>query len=267
MKHLKKISKKIAILAIIGFISIPLLLTYLVTGLYDVFRQKSDQHFYIFKRYFYGNGGLTWIFSPVNLIIDIVSLPFINKQIYKLEDFPEKYRDEINEITLGCEPDKLIEKMRDQLANNERALLLYKWYGHNVGDGSGQPNFHKKFRYILTIGLSVFNANEKTKEHFGWLRAGVRVLYNIDPVIQDGAYIVVNGFRHDWKKDGRLFIFDDTLMHQSFNLTDMPRHCLFIDIVRPSYIPGVVTALVKSLGAISMAIPSVKRSSRWKVLS
>ncbi|ORU90772.1 MAG: hypothetical protein A6F71_07405 [Cycloclasticus sp. symbiont of Poecilosclerida sp. M] len=197
--------------------------------------------------------------------MDIICLPFINKQVYKLEDFPQTYQDEINAITVDCDSGKMLEAMNGQLKEHNRTMLLYKWYGHNVGDAVSQPKFHDKFKYILTIGLSVFNKQEKTKQHFGWLRAGILVLYNIDPEIPEkGAYIIVNDARHDWKKDGRLFIFDDTTQHQSFNLTDMPRHCLFVDIVRPALLPIIITSIVKALGSLSLAIPAVTRQSGWK---
>jgi beta-hydroxylase len=215
--------------------------------------------------YFYGNGALTWLFSPLNLLVDIICLPFINKQVYKLEDFPQDYQNEINAITVECDAVAMLEAMKDQLAEHERTMLLYKWYGHNVGDAASQPRFHDDFKYILTIGLSVFNKQEQTKQHFGWLRAGIRVLYNIDPDIPEhGAYINVNDIRHNWKTDGRLFIFDDTVQHQSFNMTDIPRHCLFIDIVRPALFPIIITSIVKALGSISLAIPAVTRQSGWK---
>ena len=37
-----------------------------------------------------------------------------------------------------------------------------------------------------------------------------------------------------------LFIFDDTLIHQSFNEEDDLRYCAFIDIIRPSYFDNIM---------------------------
>lgn len=68
----------------------------------------------------------------------------------------------------------------------------------------------------------------KTSQHFGWFRAGTRVLVNIDENVDEKAYIDVNNQRHVWKKDGLLFIFDDTVLHQSFNLSEKSRNCLFM---------------------------------------
>jgi beta-hydroxylase len=50
------------------------------------------------------------------------------------------------------------------------------------------------------------------------------------------AYIEVGDVKHYWCEDS-MFIFDDTLLHQSFNETDEPRYCLFVDILRPALSP------------------------------
>jgi beta-hydroxylase len=47
-----------------------------------------------------------------------------------------------------------------------------------------------------------------------------------------------------------MFIFDDTLMHQSFNETEAPRYCAFIDVVRPGLLTGVMARLVDWLGVV-----------------
>ena len=91
----------------------------------------------------------------------------------------------------------------------------------------------KSPEYIKTIGLSVFNKKKSTSRHFGPFRATLRVLYNINTVTDPNAYIEVGDTVTRWCEN-KLFIFDDTLMHQSFNETDQARYCLFVDILRPS---------------------------------
>ncbi len=54
------------------------------------------------------------------------------------------------------------------------------------------------------------------------------------------ACIQVGKHKHYWHDDP-LFIFDDTLMHASFNKNDAKRYCLFIDIVRPTLLPRCST--------------------------
>ncbi len=76
----------------------------------------------------------------------------------------------------------------------------------------------------MTIRVSSFSPNTKTSKHFCWLRAGVRVLYNIGPAPSEGAFIVVNGQRHTWSKDGPLFMFDDTVVQPDRRGTTLPVH-------------------------------------------
>ncbi len=81
-------------------------------------------------------------------------------------------------------------------------MMIYKWYGFNNA-GANCSLFQKKFKYIQTIGVSSFSPQTKTSKHFGWLRAGVRVLYNIGPapnrdgVIEAVARTAIMGFRED----------------------------------------------------------------------
>ena len=217
-------------------------------------------------QYFLVNGALTWLFSPINLLIDIICLPFINKQIYRLEDLPKKHQEEIRDIFENT-PNKEIADTLNQLATKgERTMLFYKWYGLNVENQHPCPLFHKNFKRVLTIGVSNFKPNSKTSQHFGWLRAGVRVLINIDEHVDENAFIDVNNQRHVWKTDGPLFIFDDTVLHQSFNLTDRHRNCLFIDVTRPSLIPFVINSIVKTFGVISAKLTFLSKSSNWNVV-
>lgn len=261
----KKIAKRSFVLIIAFIIYWPLALLYIFTGIYDVARQKSKDKKFLFYQYFLVNGTLTWIFSPINTIIDIICLPFINKQVYELDDLPKKHIAEINRIIEQCPKSYLISAIKDLVLEESRSMLLYKWYGFNVENKYPVKLFHEKFDKILTIGVSSFKPQTSTSKHFGWLRAGIRVLINIDEENEDGAYIVVNGKEHVWKTDGQLFIFDDTVLHISHNLTNNIRNCLFIDIVRPSYFEFLLKGFVKFLGCLSK-LPFVSSSSRWKII-
>lgn len=263
-RYARKISKRLLVLIILGYISIPLLMIYLVAGIYDVVRHQRNLRA-VAHQYFLQNGSLTWFFSPLNLLIDLLCLPFVNKKIYKLEDLPAQYHDEIREVTEGCPAADIIAEVKRRRSADERTLLIYKWYGVN-NPVLTNNYFQKDYKYVLTVGVSTFRKQTKTDRHFGWLRAGIRVLYIIDPVDDQGAFIVVNGVRHTWSTDGPLFIFDDTVMHQSFNLTDADRHGLFIDVVRPSYVPFLIKGVVRLLGVISTRLPYVRRSSNWRLI-
>jgi hypothetical protein len=263
-RYTRKVLKRAVPLAVVGYFSPPVLITYLATGAYDALRQGQDLAATL-HQYFLINGTLAWALSPLNTLIDLLSLPYINKKIYTLADFPEAYQKEIREVTEGCPADEIIAEVRRRSRDDARTMLIYKWYGFN-NPAADCKLFQKDFKYVLTIGVSTFAPQTMTSRHFGWLRAGVRVLYNIGPAPDEGAYIIANGQRHTWCKDGPLFSFDDTLLHQSFNLTDQERHCLFIDVVRPSLVPGLLRNLVKCMGFFGKRMPFLTKSSNWRVI-
>ena len=126
-------------------------------------------------------------------------------------------------------------------------MLFYKWYGGNLDDSV--PEFNKEYRYVKTIGVSVFNSKESTSVHFGPIRLTVRVLYNLTPRRTENIYIEVNGQTHYWHDDP-LYIFDDTIQHRSVNDEDGERACVFVDVLRPSPAPGLQAVLVKGLHAV-----------------
>jgi len=265
-KLISRLIKRIIPIAIVTYFYWPITAVYAVSSIYDVLRQKNKDKKFIFKQYFLVNGALTWILSPLNLLIDIICLPYINQQVYKLEQMPRKHREEITDLMENT-PKKLIaDYLNKARTEGERTMLFYKWYGFNVDTNLPCPLFHKNFKRILTIGVSNFKPNSKTTQHFGWFRAGVRVLINIDEDVDKDAYIDVNNQRHVWKTDGPLFIFDDTVLHQSFNLTDKNRNVLFIDVTRPSLIPFIINGVVKFFGFISINVPWLSKSSNWKVV-
>ena len=264
-KIVKKVAKRVIALLIVAYIYWPIALVYVITGVYDVARQKSRDKKFLFYQYFLVNGSLAWLFSPLNTLVDILCLPFINKQVYALTDLPQGHIDEINQIINECPRAFLVSTINDLALRDGRSMLMYKWYGFNIENEYTVPLFHRDFKKILTIGVSSFKANTSTRKHFGWLRAGIRVLINIDETVDEGAYIVVNDKSHVWKTDGQLYIFDDTVMHISYNQTNSTRNCLFIDIVRPSYLEFVLVNLVKLLGIISK-LPIVARFSEWKII-
>lgn len=263
-RYTRKVLKRAVPLAIVGFIYPPIAIVYLVTGVYEVLRHGRNLAA-VAQQYFLVNGGLTWLLSPLNTLIDILSLPFVNKKIYKLTDFPKAYQDEILQVTVGCDAEAIIAEVQRRSQANERTMMIYKWYGFN-NPATNCNLFQRDFKYVLTIGVSTFAAQTKTSRHFGWLRAGVRVLYNIGPTPGEGAFIIANGTRHTWCQDGPLFSFDDTILHQSCNLTDMERHCLFIDVLRPSYVPVLLRNFIKLLGFVWTRLPFLSKSSNWRMI-
>ncbi len=214
-------------------------------GAYDVARNKNLDRSVV-KRYFMGNGILTWVLSPFNTLLDILALPYKNKGVYDLEDLPETHQDEINRLIHAANKENLVGKLEEKIKGNARTMVFWKWYGSNVDAVVDIPAFHENYTYVQTIGLSVFNKKQSTSKHFGPFRATLRVLYNINDITDRSAYIEVGDVKHYWCEK-KLFIFDDTLMHQSFNETNQVRYCLFVDILRPATSPAPFAVVVNAV--------------------
>jgi beta-hydroxylase len=220
-----------------------------LTGLYDLRRNHGlDQS--MAKRYFTGNGLLTWILSPINTLMDFLALPYVNKGIYYLSDLPPAYQAEIQTLIDAAYKHDLVNKLEEAASSRSRTMAIWKWYGENAEPVVDIPEYHEEYKYIQTIAVSVFNKKQSTSKHFGPLRATLRVLYNINDIKDRTAYIDCNEQRHYWC-DNKLYIFDDTLMHQSVNETDQVRYCLFVDILRPSLCPQIFRTVVKAVDFIA----------------
>jgi hypothetical protein len=261
----KKIKYGLMITAFLGLVYLfPLIfIPFFLIGLYDVWRNKGLD-LSVVKQYFLGNGMLTWLASPANLILDIISLPFINKGVYRLKDLPVPHQNEINKLLETVHNENLTEKIEKYTEGLPRAMFFFKWYGKNVECPIKVPAFQRDFRYIRTIGISAFNIRESTSRHFGPFRASFRVLYCINDEQDENVYIQVGNIKHRWKEE-KLFIFDDTLLHQSFNESDHPRYCLFVDILRPSYLSFIHSF---AISLIRLGLQGVKGIfyKKWKVV-
>jgi beta-hydroxylase len=128
---------------------------------------------------------------------------------------------------------EIITELGRRMVEKKRGMIFFKWYGKNISNSLTIPEFHQQFKYIKTIGVSIFNKKQSTSIHYGPLRITLRVLYNLVPLENDGVYIKAANQKHLWH-DNPLFIFDDTLVHQSVNESDCLRYCMFVDILRPS---------------------------------
>jgi hypothetical protein len=238
-------------------------LFYLVCGWYDVSRNRPLTLSTI-RRYFIGNGVLLWVLSPINILLDLFSLPYINKGIYRLEDLPPDFQDEIRRFIKVTNEADLVQKSEEQVTQHKRAMIFWRSYGVRVDPLVNVPAYDEPWKYIKTIGLSVFNKRITTSWHFGWLRPTFRLLFNVNDFTDRSAYIVVGDKTHYWCDD-KLFIFDDTLLHLSANESDKPRYCMFVDILRPSSFPRLMTATVAVEGWLNKKFNLIKLSG-WTLL-
>lgn len=234
---------KFAILIAIGFLIPRVMLFYTICGILD-FKRSNQCDTSDWKRYFLGNGILTWVLSPLNLFMDLISAP--NKGVFKLNDLPPEHQAEINDLIdlAKGKQAEIITELNNRMANTKRGMIFFKWYGKNINASLNIPEFHKEYKYINTIGVSVFNKNQSTSIHYGPLRVTLRVLYNLVPQQNERIYIKAAEQKHFWH-DNPLFIFDDTLVHQSTNGSDQMRYVMFVDILRPSNHQGILRGIMQ----------------------
>jgi beta-hydroxylase len=214
---------------------------FLTTGFVDVMR--NDTHdLSMFSGYFLGNGLFTWLLSPFNVLVDLISNR--NPGVWTLDDFPADYRAEIEGVlaVFARRKTEILEEIDTAFPSGRRGMYVYQWYGKQHIDTV--PEFNKRYRYIRTIAVSVFDGRESTSLHFGPLRLTLRVLFNLKPSVTDDVFIECGKVRNLWYRNP-LFIFDDTLRHRSVNLYDARRYCVFMDIIRPSPVPGVLSAALR----------------------
>jgi aspartyl/asparaginyl beta-hydroxylase (cupin superfamily) len=240
-----------------------LTLFYATCGLYDVTRNRPLDGS-LLRQYFLGNGVTTWLLSPLNILLDLLTLPYRNRGVYRLEDLPEAYRAEVERVIEVAKREKIAGQLEARTKELDRSMIFFKWYGENVDTFLDTPAFHERWNYIQTIGVSVFNRKISTSRHFGPIRPTLRVLYNLNDSDDRSAYIVVGDKVNYWK-DSKLFIFDDTLLHQSFNNSDNLRYCLFVDIVRPSLFPGLLRFLVRIVHTFFQSANSIFYK-KWKII-
>jgi len=79
-------------------------------------------------------------------------------------------------------------------------MIFFRWYGVDVNTFLDVPTLRQSWKYIETIGVSVFNRRASTSKHFGFMRATLRVLYNLDVMTDGSAYIVVGDTTNRWSR-------------------------------------------------------------------
>lgn len=214
-------------------------------------------------KYFTGNGLLTWLLSPVNLAFDLISRR--RPVVLRPEHFDPPAQAEIAAVLDAFRQDRtaILADVAARMGDSRRGMLFYKWYDRNLDDS--RPLFNRRWRFIKTIGVSVFNSRESTSLHFGPLRLTVRLLYNLTPRDSDAVFIEVDGVRHYWRDDP-LFIFDDTIQHRSVHDEDGYRAVVFVDVLRPSPYPGLQNAIIRGFNGVLGPINRLFYG-RWAMLA
>lgn len=240
------------------------LLLVVLCGIYDFLRNGLYDRATL-KKYFIGNGRNTWVLAPFNTLLDLLSSR--NRHVYTMHDLPPAWREDLHHVIddAMAHKDEIIGYLDERMAEKKRGMLFFQWYGRPIETTLNIPQLRKKLPFVKTIGVSVFNENRSTSFHFGPLRMMFRVLYNMAPAPHhEGVYIQVGKHKHYWHDDP-LFIFDDTLMHASFNKNDAKRYCLFIDIVRPTPLPTVLNAVIAGFAGLVFTLRRVFYKN-WKLI-
>jgi aspartyl/asparaginyl beta-hydroxylase (cupin superfamily) len=260
---LRRILFPLCVLAPFAYFFPKIALVYAVCGAYDVSR-NSKLNLSTLRRYFIGNGFPTWVLSPFNSLLDLLSLPYVNKGVYRLEDLPPAYRDEVERLIEAATAANIVAQLEEAAKEFPRTMVFFRWYGVDQQTFLNAPALRQPWKYIQTIGVSVFNKKVSTSKHFGFLRASLRILYNLNDMSDRSAYIVVGDNVSYWR-DNKLFIFDDTLLHQSFNETDQPRYCLFVDMIRPTPFPAIMRGVIAGVRLLTRSFKFVYYQN-WKVI-
>lgn len=234
-------SKRIIPLLLLLYFLPWLTLFFILCGIID-FSRNHLWDWSSINRYFFGNGMFTWLLSPFNLLVDCFCRR--NHGVYQIEQLPQACQQEINTVIDVLKRENIVQQLQDKMQHKKRGMIFFKWYGKNVKTSLTTPELHQSFDYVKTIGISVFNKRQSTSWHFGPLRLTLRVLYNLTPIDSRHVYIEAKKHQHFWC-DNPLYIFDDTLMHQSVNDADDVRYCMFVDIMRPSYLPQFLYGLLR----------------------
>ena len=260
---LRRVLFPLGVLAPFAFFFPKIAVLYAICGAYDVGRNRRLT-LSTLRRYFIGNGFPTWVLSPFNTLLDILSLPYINKGWYQLENLPPAHQEEVRRVIEIAQAENLVGQLQERAKEFPRTMVFFRWYGANVDSFLDVPAFHQKWKYIQTIGVSVFNKRVSTSKHFGFMRASLRVLYNLNDMNDDSAYITVGDKTSYWREN-KLFIFDDTLMHESVNGSGQTRYCLFVDMIRPTPYPSIMRTVISGVRLLTQSFRFIYYQN-WKVL-
>ena len=82
--------------------------------------RKSSE---MFLKYFIGSGALTWLLSPLNILFDVLALPYWNKGVYQLEDLPLGHREELERLFEVFEKEKVVGRIEERREGKGREMI------------------------------------------------------------------------------------------------------------------------------------------------
>src|SRR5215211_2182302 len=109
---LRRVLFPICVLAPFAYFFPKVALFYAICGLYDVSRNRPVDAETL-RRYFIGNGFGTWMLSPFNILLDLLSLPYINKGVYRLADLPPAHQEEVKRLMQAADEAGLVRQLEE----------------------------------------------------------------------------------------------------------------------------------------------------------
>lgn len=82
---------------------------------------------------------------------------------------------------------------------------------------------------IVNAGFSILQSGTVIYPHTGYTEEVLRV--HLGLVCPRGAWIKVGDEKSEWQ-EGKVFVFDDTILHEAQNNSDTPRVILLLDFIK-----------------------------------
>ncbi len=110
----------------------------------------------------------------------------------------------------------------------------------------------KRIPGMKTAFFSILAPGKRLREHRGPYKGVLRLhLALLIPEPAENCGIRVRSETRHWQ-EGKILIFDDTIVHEAWNQTDKPRVVLFVDVMRPMRFPAnLVNAILVWIIALS----------------
>ncbi len=158
------------------------------------------------------------------------------RQIEKEVDGILRFREAIP-VFQDVSPDQ----MRIATGTSWRTFILYG-FGTRLEKNCKQAPFTaellSKVPNLQSAWFSILGPNYHIPPHRGVTKGILRVHLGVKiPKDRERCYINIDDSRQVWK-DGELFVFDDTYVHEVYNNTDEERVILLFDFDRPMAWPG-----------------------------
>jgi beta-hydroxylase len=101
------------------------------------------------------------------------------------------------------------------------------------------PNTTRALQHVPGLSMAGFSRlapRTHVRPHVGWAASVYRL--HLALVVPPGCRLRVAGETRAWQ-EGRCLIFDDTVEHEAWNDSDLPRGVLLLDFLRPGVVGAV----------------------------